>query len=96
MKGIPPQFSFLDHLEELRSRIIKSLIFFVAGCFAAYGFADRLLRFLIKPVGHVVFLSPGEAFSSVMTVTLWGGAFFSSPFILYQIWAFVARALTES
>ncbi len=88
--------SFWEHLEELRGRLIKSFIVFILVCFGVYGFSDRILEFLIEPVGHLVFTAPGEAFGTYMTITLWGGFLVSFPFFLYQFWAFVRQALTDS
>jgi len=80
----------------VRFRIIRSVLAIAVASFVSWGFAPRLLQFLIKPVGHVVFLSPGEAFLALVTLTLWGGVILASPFILYEIWTFVAEALRES
>mgnify|MGYP001582829089 CR=1 FL=1 len=95
MKEKPLKRPFLDHLEEVRFRIIRCVLAIAVASFVSWGFADRLLQFLIRPVGHVVFLSPGEAFLSLVTLTLWGGVILASPFILYEIWAFVGEALRE-
>jgi sec-independent protein translocase protein TatC len=92
---------FLDHLEELRIRIIRSLIVVIIAAFAAFPFADEFLRFLMVPLKRtgdytsLVFLAPGEAFVSFFILTLWGALVLASPFLLYEIWAFVAGALTE-
>ena len=88
--------SFLGHLEALRARILKSLLAVVAASVISYGFAPSFLNFLIRPVGHLVFTSPAEAFLATINVTLWGGVILAFPFILYQFWAFVSEALTES
>lgn len=87
--------SFLGHLEELRVRIIKSLLALTLTSFFSYAFAGQFLKFLIKPVGHLVFTSPAEAFLATISITLWGGVMLASPFILYQFWAFVSEALTD-
>lgn len=88
--------SFLGHLEELRSRILKSLLAVTLTSVFSYAYADPLLKFLIKPVGHLVFTSPAEAFLVTINVTVWGGVTLSFPFILYQFWAFISEALTIS
>ena len=86
---------FLDHLEELRIRLIKCLVAVViAACFF-YNCIDSILAFLIKPVGQLVFTSPGGAFNARMTLTLLGAIILASPIILYQIWMFIACGLTE-
>ena len=94
----PPQkdLSFLGHLEELRSRLIKSLLAVTATSLFSYAFAGEFLKFLIKPVGQLIFTSPAEGFLATINVTLWGGVILAFPLILYQFWAFVSEALTES
>lgn len=90
----------LEHLEELRRRIIHSLLWlsiFVAG---SWFFADKLLRFLAEPIYR--FLPPGQKLA-VLSVTdpffiyfktaLLAGVFAACPFILWQIWQFVAPGL---
>ncbi len=97
------RLSFLDHLEELRTRIIHSIVILIIAAFVVYLFADKILKFLIAPLGRVegdpqpplVFLAPGEAFASVLILTLWSALVLASPFLLYQIWSFVAEALTQ-
>ena len=85
--------AFLSHLDELRSRVLKSLgVFFIVGLFC-FNCADRVLAWALKPAGHLVFTTPGGGFSAVMTATLVMAALISSPYILYQLWAFVAAGL---
>ncbi len=88
-------FSFIEHLEELRSRLIKAILAWLTGTIIFYGFfIDPFLSFIIKPVHHIVFTSPSEAFTARITITLWGGFLLSLPVILYQVWQFVAVGLT--
>lgn len=96
MNTLQKDLSFLGHLEELRSRILKSLLAVALTSVFSYAYADPLLKFLIKPVGHLVFTSPAEAFLATINVTVWGGVILAFPFILYQFWSFVYEALTES
>ena len=88
--------SFLDHIEELRGRLIKAILAMVLMACFFYSFVDKVLAFLIKPVGHVVFTAPADAFIARMTLTLWGGFFLALPVILYQLWQFLATGLKES
>ncbi len=87
--------AFLNHLEDLRSCLLRCLVACTLCSIAAYNFAHQILFFLIKPIGQVVFLSPSEAFIATMTITFLSGLLISSPYSLYQIWMFVAEALTE-
>ena len=86
--------SFFDHLNELRIRVIKSFLSFLICSLIFYNFINFFLFLLVKPVGHLIFTSPSEAFTARMNLTFLGGFFLSLPLILYQIWMFVALGLT--
>ncbi len=96
MRRNPDDLSFIGHLEEMRSRLIKSLLaVFVAACLF-YAFIDRILVALIQPVGKVVFTAPSDVFVARITLAFYGGLFLAMPVILYQIWRFVAVGLKEN
>ena len=88
--------SFFKHLEELRSRLIKSAGAFVLAFCLCYSFIGKLIPYLIAPAGHLIFTSPGEAFSAYMTLGSIMALVAASPYIFYQIWAFVGGALKPS
>lgn len=88
-----PKFSFFDHLDELIRRLTQCLIVMAVMACVFYAFIDKMLSFIIKPVGKVYFTAPGDAFTARMTLTILGGLLLSLPFILYQIWAFIAEGL---
>jgi sec-independent protein translocase protein TatC len=91
----------MDHLRELRNRIITVVAAIVAGSVLAFVFNEQLLDFLIEPYQLAVpdaglaFFKPTEAFSLIMKLSLWGGVILASPVILWQIWMFSAPALTK-
>ncbi|MDD5439949.1 MAG: twin-arginine translocase subunit TatC [Candidatus Omnitrophica bacterium] len=85
--------SLLEHLEELRRRIILCLIIVILATVAAYLVSGRLIAFLLRPIGNVVFTSPDEAFLAYINVSLFAGLVMSCPFILYHIWRFAAGGL---
>ena len=87
------KLTLVKHLEEFRNRIIKSIIFVIACSVFVYCFIDRLLPFLTKPIGELVFIAPQEAFVANIQIAFFGGLFLSSPVILYQIWRFVSAGL---
>ena len=89
------KFTFLQHVEELRKRLIKSFVLLIIVCFVTFKLTPFILPFLIRPIGEVVFISPAEAFLSHITVAVFGGLFLSSPFILYQVWSFVSSGLRK-
>jgi Tat protein translocase TatC len=92
--------SFLGHLEELRTRIIRSCLAIGAGMVVAWAFVDRLTDFVLSPTLRVlppgaslIFTRAGEAFSFNLDVALIAGIALASPFVMYQVWLFVAPAL---
>ena len=87
------KLTLVKHLEEFRNRIIKSIIFVIACSVFVYCFIDRLLPFLTKPIGELVFIAPQEAFVANIQIAFFGGLFLSSPVILYQVWRFVSAGL---
>lgn len=92
--------AMMDHLDELRSRIIKVAIAVALGTVVGFIFNEEILDFLIAPYqvavpdAQLAYFRPTEAFSTVMRVSLFGGLILASPVILYQTWRFVAPALS--
>jgi len=80
----------------LRSRIIKSAGAFVLAFCLSYNFIGKLIPKIIAPAGHLVFTAPADAFSAYMTVGALMALVIASPYICYQIWAFVGGALKPS
>ena len=89
------KLTFVEHLEELRSRIIKSVVFIVATSFILYTLKDKMIAFVTRPVGSLVFIAPTEAFITSIKITLFAGFYASSPFIFYQIWQFISAGLEK-
>ena len=94
--------SFVDHLEELRKRIILSAIGVAAGVIAASFFAQRLLDFIFTPIntflppnGRFVSIRPGEPFSIYLEVVIMAGTILAAPWVLYQVWLFIAPGLYQ-
>ena len=90
------KLTFLQHLEELRSRIIKSLIFIIVASCILFNLTDEILLNIVRPVGSLIFIEPAEAFITNIKIAFWGGVFISSPFILYQIWKFLLSGLNDN
>jgi sec-independent protein translocase protein TatC len=92
------RMSFLDHLEELRWRILKSLAVIILFSIVAYFFSEHLLSFLTRPVPadvQLIFTTPTGAFLVSIKVAIIFGILASLPVIFYQIWAFVSPGLLE-
>jgi sec-independent protein translocase protein TatC len=91
---------FLEHLDELRIRLIRSCIAVAAGMCAAFFFVNRLGDFILAPTlralppGEALILTkPGEGFAFYLDVALIGGLIVSSPLVMYQVWRFIAPGL---
>lgn len=95
--------SLLQHLEELRKRIIYSLAAVVACTAAAWWWVRDIYALIAKPVTvvleknkidpHLVYQNPTDPFNMYMKVGLMAGIFIASPFLLYQLWMFVSPGL---
>ena len=95
--------SFLEHLEELRRRIIYGFLYVVAGLGICWGFHERIFAVMQKPImvalaNHhldqkLVYLNPTDPFNMYLKVSFLAGIFVASPFVLYQVWGFIAPGL---
>jgi sec-independent protein translocase protein TatC len=95
--------TFLEHLTELRRRIINSLIAVACGTFVGVGVAEKVIGWIIRPMQHalssanlndrLVFTNPTGYLNLYITLGLYLGIVIASPVVLYQIWMFVAPAL---
>jgi sec-independent protein translocase protein TatC len=97
-----PKLPITDHLSELRSRLIKSLLAIAAGFALSYGFSEKIFRFLIKPLvnamppgSHLIYTALPEAFVTYLKVSFFAGLILAAPVIFYQIWKFVMPGLYE-
>lgn len=87
--------SLVEHLEELRKRIIICLAVVLGMSIICYFFVDDVLLLLIKPVGKLVFLRPTEAFQTRLKIAFYSAIFISMPVIIHQLWGYVKPALLE-
>jgi sec-independent protein translocase protein TatC len=94
-----PGMSLMEHLDELRRRIIHSAAYLAVGFIIAWLFKEWLLKFLQAPLLKIgkslVFTHPMDALNLNLQVSLLAGAIFASPFILYQVWLFIAPGLYQ-
>jgi sec-independent protein translocase protein TatC len=97
-----PSMSFLEHLEELRTRIFHALVAVAVGmgiCWwyhqALFGFIQKPILDVLRPYGidKLVVLTPTEAFNLYLKVSALGGLFITSPYVLYQVWLFISPGL---
>lgn len=88
--------SLTEHLTELRTRIIKSLLAIVAGSCVSYFFLDEITKFLTQPVGKLYYMQPGEAFFTYLKIDLVTGFLIALPVIFFHVWRFFLPALTRT
>jgi sec-independent protein translocase protein TatC len=84
------------HLEELRQRLIKSLVCYFILSILCYFFVDSVLVWLARPVGEFVFTAPTEAFTIRLKIAFGLGFVLAFPIFLYQGWSFVGVALRNN
>ena len=98
--------SFVGHLSELRSRLIKSFLFLLITFVICYIFSEEIYRFLVQPYSNAVienkldrrliFTALHEAFITYLKVAFFASFFITSPIFLTQIWKFVAPGLYKN
>jgi sec-independent protein translocase protein TatC len=91
---------FLEHLDELRTRLIRSCIAVGAGMLMAFAFSGRIGDFVLGPAkralppgADLVTTAPTEGFAFYFDVAFMGGVILSAPFVTYQVWRFIAPGL---
>jgi sec-independent protein translocase protein TatC len=95
--AVDDKMPFMEHLGELRVRIMRSLIALLIGLAIAFPFSQRVVDWLARPIqksgNTLVFLAVTEAFWVQMKVALFLGLFLAAPGILWQVWRFVEPGL---
>jgi len=94
-----PGMSLMEHLDELRRRLVHSIVYLILGFIGAGIFYKQLVTFIQAPLNHIgkklVFTHPMDPLNLDIQVSLVGGAILASPFILYQVWLFIAPGLYQ-
>ena len=98
--------SFVDHLTELRSRLLKSIIYIFIFFVISYTFADNIYSFLVQPYAdavkgdelnrRLIFTALHETFITYLKVAFFAAVFVGSPVLLIQIWKFIAPGLYKN
>jgi len=92
-----PGMSLMEHLGELRKRLIHSVVYLLIGFAVAYAFHERLYGVVSHPIDMLKldlnFTHPTDGLNLYLKTSLVGGAILASPFILYQLWLFIAPGM---
>ena len=95
------RMSFLDHLDELRKRLIRIAIYLAAGFIAGFYFSHDLYNFISEPIKHTVesvggtliFTNPTAAFMTSMRIALLASVILTLPLTLLEVWKFISPGL---
>ena len=103
-KKIREEMSFLQHLEELRWAILKSVLAILVGMVACFSFHEYIVEFLISPTLleglkieiEMQAIRPAGMFTTIVNICLVGGFALALPYVLYQLWSFVSPGLLDN
>lgn len=93
------RMTFLEHLDELRKRITHAVGALLVGFLLAFAFAGYVQGFVMQrltkdiPGGELIYTEPGEAFFLWIKISLLTGVLLASPYIMWQVWLFIAPGL---
>ncbi|MCE7886920.1 MAG: twin-arginine translocase subunit TatC [Alphaproteobacteria bacterium PRO2] len=99
------RMTLIQHLAELRKRLLRVLVIMAAGMGICYLFVDQIYDFLVVPLAHamgpydsrrLIYTGLTEAFFTSLKVTFFAGVFLTFPFLLWQIWLFIAPGLYKA
>ena len=95
--------SFLEHLEELRQRLVRSVIAIFVGFIVCFYFSDNIYGYLAKPLtdtlralhmsDKLVYTNPTDPFNLYIKLSIVAGLFLASPYVLWQVWLFISPGL---
>ena len=98
-----PTMGFLDHLKELRKRVVYSIAIVAVGFGACWGYREHIYAIMQRPIvdalranglpEKLVYLNPTEPFNLYLKIAALAGLFLTSPFVLYQVWMFISPGL---
>ena len=96
----PGKMSFLDHLDELRKRLVVTAVALLIGFLLCFAFINPIFDFIMRPLqeilpdgGRLVYTEPTEAFFLYIKVAALAGLVLATPAVLSQVWLFVAPGL---
>src|SRR5262245_40852086 len=94
------KMGFLEHLDELRTRLIRCCVAIAVGMLVAFAFVNRIADFVLGPTlralapgTNLIMTRLGEGLSFYLDLALIGGVVFAAPYVAYQVWYFIAPGL---
>ena len=95
--------SFLDHLDELRRRLVAAALSLAVGTLVAFVFINRIFDFIMRPLydklpagSKLIYTEPTEAFMLNVKIALLAGIVIAAPLIMWQLWLFIAPGCTPT
>jgi sec-independent protein translocase protein TatC len=98
-----PGMTLLEHLEELRKRVIRAALYLIGGFFLAYGFHEKIYGYMEKPIIFALqrhhlptqlnYHNPIDGFNLYLKISFMAGCIIASPFVLYEVWKFISPGL---
>ena len=89
------EMSLIDHLQELRKRLIAAIAAVVISSLVCYFYSQELVHIITAPAGKLYYMNPAEAFFTYLKVSFFAGFLVALPIVMYQMWAFIVPALTK-
>lgn len=93
----PGRMSFLEHLDELRRRLVRASMVILVALIGCYFFSDWILQFLLAPIqdamGTLSVIRPAEAFMNKLKAAFVGAIFIALPVVFFEAWSFIAPGL---
>ncbi|HEY3381668.1 MAG TPA: twin-arginine translocase subunit TatC [Vicinamibacterales bacterium] len=100
--GVGAKMTFLEHLDELRKRIMVAVAAIGVACLISFGFVDRIYQFVMDPLSRLlpkgstfIFTEPTEAFILYVKMALLAGIIIAIPVVMWQAWLFIAPGLYQ-
>lgn len=101
-----PGMSLMEHLTELRKRIIHSALYLIAGFFLMWGLHERIYGLMERPIRFALtahhmptqlnYFNPIDPFNMYLEITFLAGCIVASPFVLYEVWMFISPGLYKN
>src|SRR4051794_7168090 len=101
MKNPRAEMTLVEHLGELRVRLMYSGLWIFLGCMVCYNFSEILMDYVRRPIapylkgthGGLIFTAPVDKFMAHLKLSVLAGVILSSPLWFHQLWKFIAPAL---